>query len=116
MPYYLDDSGLEYFWDSIKELLSQSYSINFGYSDGVTNSNGVTTFNPGLGVKPDVVFVTHAKASAETEAVAKIAVPMVWSIDNATQVQVRWKRTDRNAWITDANRVGCYWLAIARKQ
>lgn len=85
--------------------------INFGFSSATTNANGVTTFNPGLGVKPTAVFVSPGKSSSETEAVAKIAVPMVWSIDSATQVQVRWQRSDTNAWLA-SNAVGWYWLAI----
>lgn len=85
--------------------------FNFGYATGTTNSNGITTFNPNLGVKPTAVFVAAGKASNETEAVAKIAVPIVWSIDSATQVQVRWQRSDTNAWLTN-NAVGYYWLAI----
>jgi len=85
--------------------------FNFGYATGTTNSNGVTTFNPNLGTKPTAVFVTAGKASSESEAVAKIAVPMVWSIDSATQVQVRWQRSDTNAWLA-SNAVGYYWLAI----
>ena len=86
-------------------------SFNFGSGDAVTNSNGVTSFNPSLGVVPSSVVVVHRKATNETEAVAKIAVPMVWSV-SATQVQVRWQRTDTGAWLTN-NRVGWYWIAIA---
>lgn len=86
--------------------------VNFGFSSATTNSNGITTFNPNLGVKPTAVFVAAGKASGETEAVAKIAVPIVWSIDSATQVQVRWQRSDTNAWLTN-NAVGWYWLALA---
>lgn len=85
--------------------------INFGFSSATTNSNGITTFNPGLGVAPTAVFVAPGKASNETEAVAKIAVPMVWSIDSATQVQVRWQRSDKDAWLA-SNSVGWYWLAL----
>lgn len=85
--------------------------INFGYSASVTNQNGIVTFNPGMGVKPTVVFVTHALASNETNDVAKLAVPFVWAIDSATQVQVRWKRTDSNDYLRN-NAVGYYWLAI----
>lgn len=85
--------------------------INFGFATGTTNSNGITTFNPDLGVKPTAVLVSAGKSSSETEAVAKIAVPMVWSIDSATQVQVRWQRSDTNAWLT-SNAVGWYWLAL----
>jgi len=85
--------------------------VNFGFSSATTNANGITTFNPNLGTVPTAVFVTAGKASSETEAVAKIAVPMVWSIDSATQVQVRWQRSDTNAWLA-SNAVGYYWLAI----
>lgn len=85
--------------------------IRWGTGNAVTNSNGITTFNPGMGVKPLTVVVVM-QHNAETEAIAKIAVPMVWSIDSATQVQVRWKRTDTNAWLT-SNRVCWTWLAIA---
>jgi len=101
-----DDSGLAI--NSTKGIRG----INFGFSSATTNSNGITTFNPGMGVAPTVVFVAAGKASNETEAVAKIAVPMVWSIDSATQVQVRWQRSDTNAWLTN-NAVGWYWLALA---
>lgn len=86
--------------------------VRFGFSSATTNSNGITTFNPNLGVQPTAVFVAAGKASGETEAVAKIAVPMVWSVDSATQVQVRWQRSDTNAWLTN-NAVGWYWLALA---
>lgn len=85
--------------------------INFGYAASITNQNGIVTFNPGMGVKPTAVFVTHALASNETNDVAKIAVPFVWAIDSATQVQVRWKRTDSNDYLRN-NAVGYYWLAI----
>lgn len=85
--------------------------FNFGYAASVTNQNGIVTFNPGMGVKPTAVFVTHALASNETNDVAKIAVPFVWAIDSATQVQVRWKRTDSNDYLRN-NAIGYYWLAI----
>ena len=93
-------------------------SINHGHVEAVTNGNGITTFDPGLwagdpaqNVTPTCVQVTHVKAASETEAVAKIAVPMVWSIDSPTQVQVRWQRTDTGAWLA-SNRVGFDWVAI----
>lgn len=85
--------------------------VKWGTGNAVTNGNGITTFNPGMGVKPLTVVVVM-QHNAETEAIAKIAVPMIWSIDSATQVQVRWKRTDTNAWLT-SNRVCWTWLAIA---
>lgn len=85
--------------------------FNFGYAASITNQNGIVTFNPGMGVKPTAVFVTHALASNETNDVAKIAVPFVWAIDSATQVQVRWKRTDTNDYLRN-NAIGYYWLAI----
>lgn len=85
--------------------------IKWGTGNAVTNGNGITTFNPAMGVKPLTVVVVM-QHNAETEAIAKIAVPMIWSIDSATQVQVRWKRTDTNAWLT-GNRVCWTWLAIA---
>lgn len=85
--------------------------IRWGTGNAVTNSNGITTFNPGMGIKPRTVVIAM-QHDAETEAIAKIAVPMVWSIDSASQVQVRWKRTDTGAWLT-GNRVGWTWLAIA---
>lgn len=85
--------------------------VMWGTGNAVTNGNGITTFNPGMGVKPLTVVVVM-QHNAETEAIAKIAVPMIWSIDSATQVQVRWKRTDTNAWLT-GNRVCWTWLAIA---
>lgn len=85
--------------------------IRWGTGNAVTNGNGITTFNPGMSVKPRTVVVVM-QHNAETEAIAKIAVPMIWSIDSATQVQVRWKRTDTNAWLT-SNRVCWTWLAIA---
>lgn len=85
--------------------------VNFGFSSATTNANGITTFNPNLGTVPTAVFVTAGKASSETEAVAKIAAPIVWSIDSATQVQVRWQRSDTNEWLA-SNAVGYYWLAI----
>lgn len=85
--------------------------IKWGTGNAVTNANGITTFNPGLGVKPSTVVVVM-QHNAESEAIAKIAVPMIWSIDSASQVQVRWKRTDTNAWLA-SNRVCWTWLAIA---
>ena len=85
--------------------------VKWGTGNAVTNGNGITTFNPGMGVKPLTVVVVM-QHNAETEAIAKIAVPIIWSIDSATQVQVRWKRTDTNAWLT-SNRVCWTWLAIA---
>lgn len=85
--------------------------FNFGYAASITNQNGIVTFNPGMGVKPTAVFVTHALASNETNDVAKLAVPFVWAIDSATQVQVRWKRTDTNDYLRN-NAIGYYWLAI----
>lgn len=85
--------------------------IRWGTGNAVTNGNGITTFSPGMSVKPSTVVVVM-QHNAETEAIAKIAVPMIWSIDSATQVQVRWKRTDTNAWLT-GNRVCWTWLAIA---
>lgn len=85
--------------------------VKWGTGNAVTNGNGITTFNPSMGVKPLTVVVVM-QHNAETEAIAKIAVPIIWSIDSATQVQVRWKRTDNNAWLTN-NRVCWTWLAIA---
>ena len=85
--------------------------IASGTGSATTDSNGVTTFNPGLGTRPSIVVVSPIH-NAETEAIAKIMVPMVWSIDSANQVQVRWKRTDTNAWLT-GNRVCWSWVAIA---
>lgn len=85
--------------------------VKWGTGNAVTNGNGITTFNPSMGVKPLTVVVVM-QHNAETEAIAKIAVPIIWSIDSATQVQVRWKRTDTNAWLT-SNRVCWTWLAIA---
>lgn len=85
--------------------------VKWGTGNAVTNGNGITMFNPGMGVKPLTVVVVM-QHNAETEAIAKIAVPMIWSIDSANQVQVRWKRTDTGAWLT-GNRVCWTWLAIA---
>lgn len=85
--------------------------VKWGTGNAVTNGNGITTFNPAMGVKPLTVVVVM-QHNAETEAIAKIAVPIIWSIDSATQVQVRWKRTDTNAWLT-SNRVCWTWIAIA---
>lgn len=111
LQYLSSFDGLSSNWLNINGTQTIA-GVRFGFATAATNSNGITTFNPNLGVQPTAVFVAAGKASNETEAVAKIAVPIVWSIDSATQVQVRWQRSDTNAWLTN-NAVGWYWLALA---
>ena len=64
---------------------------------GTTNANGIITVAHPWGVKPSIVQVTMHYLEGDGLDLPKFFEPVVWIVD-ASNIQLRFKRTDTVAW------------------